>query len=135
LKLHVFTYGSLMFPPIWQRIVLGSYRSARATVHGHVRRAVRGQTYPGMIGQPGSSVCGLVYFDVDADDIARLDAFEGLEYRRDTLDAALEDGGMISAAAYIYIDRSGLSDAPWEPDQFRVERFIAAHCRPGSGQS
>ena len=79
---HIFTYGSLMFAEVWQRVVRGSYRSAPATIVDHARYALRGETYPGMIAEAGGTVLGVLYFAVDAQDLALLDAFEGTEYRR-----------------------------------------------------
>lgn len=125
----IFTYGSLMFPQVLQRVVRGTYRCAPATVNGYARFAVLGQDYPGMVALPESAVRGVLYFDVGAADIALLDAFEGEAYRRDKLDAVLDDGSIIAAAAYIHIDKSNLSQAPWDPDRFRIERFIERHCR------
>jgi gamma-glutamylcyclotransferase (GGCT)/AIG2-like uncharacterized protein YtfP len=126
---HLFTYGSLMFPQVWRHVVRGSYRSALATINDHARYAVVGQTYPGMVALAGAAVHGTVYFDVDQADIALLDAFEGLAYRREPVDAVLEDGSAVTASTYIYIDKAGLSDASWNPDQFQIARFMALHCR------
>jgi gamma-glutamylcyclotransferase (GGCT)/AIG2-like uncharacterized protein YtfP len=125
---HVFTYGSLMFPQVWKSVVRGNYRSAPATVNGHARFAVAGQTYPGMIACPGAAVRGVVYFDVDAADLAALDAFEGPAYRREQVAAALDDGTTLTAGAYIHIDKSGLSDAQWNPERFRIESFMDRFC-------
>ena len=126
---HIFTYGSLMFSQVWQRVVRGNYRRAPATASGYARFAVAGQTYPGMVALPGAAVRGLVYFDVDQADIALLDSFEGSAYRRDMLEAVLEDGSAVAAGAYLHIDASALSDAQWDPGLFQMERFMELHCR------
>lgn len=131
---HVFTYGSLMFPQVWRRVVRRTYRFAPAVVNDHARFAVTGQDYPGMIACPGAAVRGLVYFDVDQADIALLDAFEGHAYRRDTLDAVLEDGVIVAASAYIHIDKAALSDAGWDPAHFQMARFMELHCRPDAAE-
>jgi gamma-glutamylcyclotransferase (GGCT)/AIG2-like uncharacterized protein YtfP len=125
---HIFTYGSLMFPQVWQRVVRGAYRSAPATLDGHARFEVTGQTYPGMVPVPGAQVRGLVYFDVDPADIALLDIFEGAAYRRKELEAVLADRSAVAISAYLYLDRSGLSQRPWDPEQFQIARFMASHC-------
>jgi gamma-glutamylcyclotransferase (GGCT)/AIG2-like uncharacterized protein YtfP len=131
---HVFTYGSLMFAQVWRRVVKGNYDCAPARARDYARFAVAGQAYPGMVAMQGESVHGLVYFDVDAADIALLDAFEGHEYQRRDIDVELEDGNRIAANAYIYIDKSGLTTACWDPEQFQMHRFIGAFCDPDSGQ-
>lgn len=130
---HIFTYGSLMFPQVWQRVVRGSYRSAPATMHDHTRYALQGETYPGMIAEAGSSVPGVVYFDVDAQDVALLDAFEGVEYRRDALLAQLDRGEAVNVETYIFQLPELLSDQPWLPEAFQMQRFLDSYCRDKLG--
>jgi hypothetical protein len=118
-----------MFPQVWQQVVRGSYRCAPALLDGYRRFAVRGQTYPGMIAQPGAQVEGLVYFDINAADLVLLDAFEGSDYRRDLLRVTLASGQALTACAYIYTDVAGLSDQPWQPAEFQLQRFLDTYCR------
>lgn len=127
--INVFTYGSLMFAPVWRRVVRGEYRHAAATLAGHARFAVAGQIYPGMIAQPGASVQGVLYFDVAAHDLALLDAFEGAEYRRRPVVLMLQDGAPAHAHAYLYQLPQNLSETPWSPNEFRLQQFLAAYCR------
>ncbi len=129
---HVFTYGSLMYAAVWERVVCGRYPSAPALVAGHARFAVRNASYPGLIAAPGASVRGVLYFDVDDADLAALDNFEGPEYRRQVLSVTLDTGEKLHAATYLYIDPTGLSTVPWQPEAFRLEEFLRAYCS-GSG--
>ena len=131
---HIFTYGSLMFPQVWQRVVRGSYRAAPAVASGFARLEIIGETYPGMVAQPGSSVPGVLYFDVTAHDIAALDAFEGAEYRRDTVQVTLESGESVATGTYIYLLPQKLSESPWLPEKFQMERFIGSYCREKLGE-
>jgi gamma-glutamylcyclotransferase (GGCT)/AIG2-like uncharacterized protein YtfP len=126
---HVFTYGSLMFPEVWARVVKGDYRSVRGALRDHARFAVRDQDYPGMVAQPGARVDGVLYLDVEDADLARLDHFEGDDYRRLTVDVAGDDGVVRVAQTYLYgaVDRL-LSDA-WQVDTFAMQRFIDTYCR------
>ena len=130
---HVFTYGSLMFPQVWQRVVRGDYRSAPACADGYARYALAGETYPGMVAQPGASVQGVLYFDVGPADVAALDAFEGVEYRRGTIAVALASGETVEADTYIYLLPQNLSDSPWLPENFQMARFIGSYCRDRLG--
>ena len=125
---HVFTYGSLMFPQVWERVVRGRYRSARCTLSGFARYAIKGETYPGMVAEAGARVEGVVYFDVDKDDLAALDAFEGIEYRRDKVSVVTESGEKVDACTYIYLLPGRFSGAPWNPQEFQMERFIGSYC-------
>jgi gamma-glutamylcyclotransferase (GGCT)/AIG2-like uncharacterized protein YtfP len=130
---HVFTYGSLMFPQVWQRVVRGEYRFARATAAGYARYAITGETYPGMVGQAGSAVQGVLYFDVGPQDLAALDAFEGGEYRREEIDVTLDAGETVRASTYIYLLPEKLSESKWLPEVFQMERFIGTYCRDRLG--
>ncbi|WP_151632205.1 gamma-glutamylcyclotransferase family protein [Noviherbaspirillum aerium] len=131
---HVFTYGSLMFPQVWQRVVRGDYRSAPAVLDGHARFALAGETYPGTIVRSGASVAGIVYFDVSDADVAALDAFEGSEYRRDRVRVRLDSGELADAQTYLYLLPQKLSESPWLPEEFQMQRFLGTYCRDRLGE-
>lgn len=124
----IFTYGSLMFPQVWQRVVRGRYAHAPATLDGHARYAVRGASYPGMVAQDDASVAGVVYFDVDERDVAALDAFEGSDYRRVTVAARLPDGICLPVDTYLFINRPDLLAQDWTPDNFALQAFLETYC-------
>ncbi|MFC7288655.1 gamma-glutamylcyclotransferase family protein [Herminiimonas glaciei] len=126
--MHIFTYGSLMFPEIWQRVVRGNYRSATATLPGFARYALADDTYPGMVAQAEASVEGVLYYDVAPQDLAALDAFEGNEYRRETVNVVIESGETTIACTYIFLAEQRLSGLPWEPQAFQMSRFIGTYC-------
>ncbi|RBA24485.1 gamma-glutamylcyclotransferase family protein [Herminiimonas fonticola] len=126
--MHIFTYGSLMFAEIWQHVVRGDYRSAPATASGYARYALADDTYPGMIASPQAAVEGVLYFDVDAQDVAALDAFEGSEYRREPIAVVVNSGEIAIACTYIFTVEQRLSGLPWEPQSFQMSRFIGSYC-------
>jgi Gamma-glutamyl cyclotransferase, AIG2-like len=70
---NVFTYGSLMFAPVWQKIVCGRYESVPASAPGLARYRVQSEPYPGAILSADGRTDGRVYFGVSANDCARLD--------------------------------------------------------------
>jgi gamma-glutamylcyclotransferase (GGCT)/AIG2-like uncharacterized protein YtfP len=129
---HIFTYGSLMFPQVWQRVVRGSYRSAAATAAGHGRFAIIGETYPGMVALAGAAVRGVVYFDVAPDDVAALNTFEGPDYRLDKIAVTLDSGENVKAGTYIYLESARLSNRPWLPERFQMQRFLDTYCGFGA---
>jgi gamma-glutamylcyclotransferase (GGCT)/AIG2-like uncharacterized protein YtfP len=131
--MHVFTYGSLRFPEIWQRVVRGNYLSATATLADHARYALADDTYPGMVAQPQASVEGVLYYDVDEQDIAALDVFEGSEYRRQNVNVVIESGDLMIACTYIFLAGQRLSGIPWEPQAFQMSRFIGTYCSDKMG--
>ena len=132
--MHIFTYGSLMFPQIWRRVVRGSYRPAPATAHDFIRLALADDTYPGMVARAGEQVDGVLYCDVDAQDVAALDAFEGCEYERSEIAVKMPAGEIVIAGTYIFLARQRLSAVSWEPQAFQMSRFIGAYCRDKFGR-
>ncbi|KIF80124.1 gamma-glutamylcyclotransferase family protein [Noviherbaspirillum autotrophicum] len=130
---HVFTYGSLMFAPVWQRVVRGQYRAQPARLAGFARFAIAGETYPGMVAQAGAAVDGVLYRDVDERDLAGLDAFEGEDYRRITVRVAPDAAATLEAQTYLYLLPQKLTPSPWQADAFQMERFIGSYCRDRLG--
>lgn len=134
MSLHVFTYGSLMFQPVWSQVVTGRYACRPARLEGFARRRIRGADYPAIVSTPLESVDGLLYLDVEPADLARLDAFEGDAYQREDVMVRPADGGMpVPAGVYVWKDASLLEPAGWDPQQFERERlgaFITEYCGP-----
>ena len=138
MSVHVFTYGSLMFPAVWTRLVPRPRASVAARLDGFVREGVRGQSYPGIRPQAGACTIGRVYLEIDEAELGRLDAFEGAEYRREsvTVVMATRDGRCITIAAEVYrfTEPLGLDGAPWDAARFgceSAEGFYRAHARTG----
>ena len=127
---NVFTYGSLMFPVVWDRVVLGRYRSSEATVHGFQRLRIRGEQYPALIINPNAgALTGRVYFDVTANDIARLDHFETSDYARVTIAVTIA-GKALAADAYLALKPETLEQMEWSPETFELEgiaSFLATY--------
>lgn len=117
--MHVFTYGSLMFDPVWSQVVRGRYRSASAELAGFQRWCVRGEQYPGLWAAAGGHVSGRLYYDLDPADMSRLDAFEGDYYQRQSLSCEVGTE-TINAEVYLFKSRYRhlLSDQEWQPDAF-----------------
>lgn len=129
---HIFTYGSLMYDEVWRQVVTGRYGSKPAVLHHHQRHALTGLSYPGVVAAAGEQVTGRLYLDVGADDIARLDAFEGSEYRRDLLQV-IAGGEPASAWTYIWLDPQRLSGQPWRTDAFRLAEFLQTYGPAAAG--
>jgi len=85
---NVFVYGSLMFKSVWQYVVRGAYQSTAASVYGFTRYAVKDEAFPAVLKtQPNDQLNGLLYFDVSASDLKKLDDYEGELYLRQTIKA------------------------------------------------
>ena len=143
--MNVFTYGTLMFPEVWQMVVGRIYSTLGATLPGHAIFAVRGVVYPGMIRTDDSCVAqGLVYLEVETTALAQLDQFEDDFYARELVTIACSDGHERKAYAYIIRDeeRHVLTNQRWSADEFTARgdlaRFIARYggfCRIRSDQA
>ena len=129
--MHVFTYGTLMFPEVWNAVVGRSYASVDGTLHGFAIYTVRDAVFPGIItAHESDAVRGVVYLDVENVSLARLDRFEDDFYRRETLSIDCSDGHERSADAYVVPaeNRAILSEQAWSRDEFLtsggLEHFI-----------
>ncbi len=127
---NVFTYGSLMFPVVWDRVVHGHYRSSEATIHGFQRLRIRDEQYPALVVNSNASpFTGRVYFDVSASDIARLDHFETSDYARVAIAVTLA-GQALAADAYLTLKPEALEPREWSPEIFErdgLQSFLATY--------
>lgn len=127
--MNLFTYGSLMFPAVWNRVAGEAFASAPAVLEGFEARKVRGQSYPVLVGAPGGRTRGVVYFDLTPEAVARLDRFEGDFYRRVPVTLKLERGGEIPAEVYAAAreDHPDVSPELWSAEEFErthLESFL-----------
>ena len=120
---NIFTYGSLMFPEVWERVVGANYRGSCAELDGYLRRQLRDDIYPVIVPHgPGSHVEGILYFGVTREDLARLDRFEGKYYVRRSVEVITRrEGSSCEAFAYVLSKQYDhlLSDREWDPGFFR----------------
>ncbi len=131
---NLFTYGSLMFPLVWHRVVRNEYPSALGTIHGFRRVAVRDKEHPALIiAKGGAPIEGRVYFDVSDEDIERLDQFETHRYARVGVAVTIDDKPVI-ADAYLALNHEELSDVDWDVAKFEreglprfMESYVAKH--------
>ena len=124
--MHVFTYGSLMFPEVWLRVTGQPGVALAARLDGYARYAVSGVSYPGIVAELGS-VAGVLYLDVTPEALARLDRFEGNEYLRREVVVTYENDIQLVAQAYVWRER--LAGEAWNPDVFDLQAFLSAYCR------
>lgn len=136
---HVFTYGSLMFDPVWSRVVSARYRSVPAVLRDFRRHAIAGETYPATVAAPGGEIRGRLWLSVQPPDLARLDRFEGAEYRRETVevdvDREVDPSGRLSAGCYIWLDASRLLPQDWDAEVFERDHLAGFAQRHGAGGS
>jgi gamma-glutamylcyclotransferase (GGCT)/AIG2-like uncharacterized protein YtfP len=126
--MHVFTYGSLMFPDVWRSVVGKEFATVEGTAAGYSIFRVRDAAFPGITSAgEGSSVTGLVYLDVDDESVARLDRFEDTFYDRLPLEIDCRDGMRREADAYVVPEKNRcvLTADPWTADWFESSGGLA----------
>jgi gamma-glutamylcyclotransferase (GGCT)/AIG2-like uncharacterized protein YtfP len=119
--MHVFTYGTLMFPEVWQAVVGRPFETVEGAVLGFAIYRVVDAVYPGIAaGEERDMVRGVVYLDVDNASLTRLDLFEDDFYERQALWVDCVDGQRRAAEAYIvpHENRRALTNEPWRRAEF-----------------
>lgn len=129
---NIFVYGSLMFADVWNRVVCHQYKKHNAVLRGFKRLPVKGENYPGLVKSFDGSVAGVVYFAVTAQDIKRLDKFEGRYYKKSPVTVVCDRGYEYKAETCMFNRRyrRRLSGLPWDPLRFRAQhlsRFISKY--------
>lgn len=127
---HIFTYGSLMFEPVWRKLVKGNYPATKGVLSDYARRCVKEEDYP-VIFKANEKVQGVVYYDVSDEDTKILDDFEGEFYERITVDIVTHTQ-TIQAEVYALKKAyfSIIDDIPWSEEAFEIEgmrRFLESY--------
>ena len=127
---NLFTYGSLMFLPVWSRLVSQTYSSSPAMLKGYARYLVRDESFPGIVPAGSDQALeGVLYHQVSAEDIRHLDSFEGDLYERLTVEVVLPDQTLVVADTYVIRSdkQDCLSHMSWKAEEFRrrdLQQFI-----------
>jgi gamma-glutamylcyclotransferase (GGCT)/AIG2-like uncharacterized protein YtfP len=119
--MHVFTYGTLMFPEVWRAVVGREFATVDGAAAGFAIYRVQDAVFPGIrAASDRDAVRGVVYLNVDAVSLERLDVFEDDFYERQALWIECDDGERRQANAYVVPahNRAVLTDEPWDRDQF-----------------
>jgi gamma-glutamylcyclotransferase (GGCT)/AIG2-like uncharacterized protein YtfP len=129
--MNLFTYGTLMFPEIWRRVVGRPFVTVPAMLAGYAVYRVAGGVYPVMVqAEPHVLVRGVIYFDVDDAALALLDEYESDLYDRVPVAATADDGRLIECQTYVLPPsrRSFASNVPWDAAWFKreaLEQYVA----------
>jgi gamma-glutamylcyclotransferase (GGCT)/AIG2-like uncharacterized protein YtfP len=119
--MQVFTYGTLMFPEVWRSVAGGTHEGIPALLRGFAAFRVRDAVFPGIVRHEDDAVVrGVLYFDVGAAAVARLDRFEDNFYVRQSVTVVCEDGSKHLAETYTVPseNRHVLTDEPWTRESF-----------------
>ena len=129
--MDLFVYGTLMVPEVMARVCGYRGTGRMASLAGYSRSRVAGALYPAITPAQGGIVEGILYHGLNAHLLARLDRFEGDQYRRERVDI---DCARRRYRAWTYVWTSsagdGLERRPWSLDEFLGEglaRFLSEY--------
>ena len=116
---HIFFYGTLMCPQVYQAVTEEQLVAQPAVLKGYQVFSLKNRVYPGIIHEATSEVPGLLV-KVNDQLIRRLDYFEGSEYERKALSVFSNQNKSIEAWVYVLKDSHlHILDTPtWNYDHF-----------------
>lgn len=122
MQINIFTYGSLMFAPVWQSLVESNYPNLAATLHDYRRLTIRYDIYPVALPYKGHRIAGVLYRGVQQADLKRLDEFEGEYYYRQAVSVTTIKRELIAAQVYILKPnyRYLASACEWDKQRFKL---------------
>jgi gamma-glutamylcyclotransferase (GGCT)/AIG2-like uncharacterized protein YtfP len=121
---HLYAYGTLQLPPIISLIVGRQLEGQPATLSGYARFRIADRVYPAIVEAADARVVGVLYRDLDGEEMSRLDVYEGPLYERRHL--PVQVGGAIIAASTYVLKREHahrLSEEAWDLGHFQREHL------------
>lgn len=115
---RLFVYGTLRHGPLLAALLGREVSMVPAQLTGHRAASLAGRVYPGLVVDPSSSTVGEVV-EIDDDELAVLDRFEGPDYERTPV-VVVTGSGEVAAETYL-LTGPGLADAedrPWSFEAF-----------------
>ncbi|HTV25296.1 MAG TPA: gamma-glutamylcyclotransferase family protein [Polyangiaceae bacterium] len=112
---HLYTYGTLQVAAIIEHIVGRPLRGVAARLDGYQRYRVADRVYPAIVEAVGGQVPGVLYADLEAVELERLDLYEGDLYERREV-VVWVGPARLSAATYVIRSelQHRLSTEPWD---------------------
>jgi hypothetical protein len=110
-----------MFDHVWSKVVDGSYDRCAGILQGYDRKGIQDEVYPVIFpSSMESQVQGIVYLDVAAYDLVKLDQFEGEHFFRKTEQVLAPDMTLLPAEVYILKEEyyTFISPKEWDPVHF-----------------
>jgi gamma-glutamylcyclotransferase (GGCT)/AIG2-like uncharacterized protein YtfP len=99
--MNIFTYGSLMYPSVFEALTEIRFEFEDIALKDYERRAITGKKYPGIRHLPGASVNGRLWLDIDESSLTMLDLFEDSLYERRAVELTSKSGTLLNAYAYV----------------------------------
>jgi gamma-glutamylcyclotransferase (GGCT)/AIG2-like uncharacterized protein YtfP len=128
----LFTYGSLMIASVMHAVTGQNFQRRKASLRDYARFKLKGESYPGITYHKGAFTDGIIYLDVDALSLKRLDEFEGEVYERVSVRVETDQGESLTGETYVIKReyRKLLSSEPWDLEEFKkdhLKEFMASY--------
>ena len=128
--MELFTYGTLMFPKIWETVVgkgATALDAQPASLAGYEIRRFSGHEFPGIFEsrRDVTPVPGTVYSGLSTGQMDALDRYEDSAYFRDVVTVRLETGETLEAQTYVVREahRHRLSTDGWTAQWFEENAY------------
>jgi gamma-glutamylcyclotransferase (GGCT)/AIG2-like uncharacterized protein YtfP len=125
--MNLFTYGTLMFPEVWQRIGIAAGESEPATLQGYAAYRLCDTVIPGIIEAGDDDITtGVLYHGLDEETLFELDAYESDLYQRSAVQVMTSEGISTESQSYIIPQkrRQALSDERWDAERFKQVELV-----------
>ena len=113
-----------MFPQVFEKVTGSIDKSQPGILSDYACYALKNRSYPGIVYKKNAETKGMVYFDLDATKIKKLDFFEGDLYHRKKVSILLSDKNILSKA-FVYILKPEaeylLTSHQWSRDSFETK--------------
>ena len=122
---HLFAYGSLQIPEVFTAVTGQQVQGLPARLEGYARYRLRGLSYPGLSVEPGAMTHGVLYPDLAPEVWIKLDQFEDVFYRRESLAVWSPELGGVEAEGYVIPpgESQRIERCAWSLEEFRREHL------------
>lgn len=139
--MRYFFYGTLIDAALRRQVLGrlgGGIRPVPAWLDGYEARIAAGRRYPLAVRRPGAMMPGVLVTLPHRRAAARINAYEGPEYRRARRSVRLAKGPEVSAVVFLPTARARASRSAWNLDRWRLaaarRRRVFRRARMGAGQ-
>ena len=121
----LFCYGTLQFPEVMHALTGLRIYGHPAVLLDYACYTLRGEVFPGIVGQYGASTNGVIYRGINRRQLRKLDRFEGDYYHRIQVRASETGGKPHRAWAYVVApDKLWMvSNQTWYSEVFMEEHL------------
>ncbi|KAJ6783104.1 hypothetical protein PWT90_05926 [Aphanocladium album] len=134
--LTAFFYGTLMAPEVFFSVCYGTksppaaiqalHTFTPAVLDDHCRHRVRAADFPGVVPEAGRSVRGIYATGLTTANMKRLDDYEGVEYKLETVRVRLDGEGEAAVKetrTYIFLHPTELENKEWDFEAFKRDKL------------